>query len=371
MYYVDRMKKISIITLSAVLLFVAGCRKVQEEPVQEKELVETTTDMPQLITVTSGDIKVAEYYDGEINPSMQVLQFPRKGNFLEYKVLLGETVKKGQVVAVTKPECKQEIEDLNEHLEELRKDYNNQVTSYDLQIATNGWQAGQFRKIIVAMSPDMKGFDDVCISFELLLAEGEKIEVQKKQYMEKAEKEIAFQEAKLARLEAKNESNIIVAPQDGTIAYLADLKVGDPIGVNSYPVVLADTKRSLVQCEYIPAPDMEEVKFVYGVKDGKEYEMKYLPDEKGADTYTFFEVASPDESICFGEDIKVVMVTESKENVLILPTGCIRNDSGEDYVYCDVNGEKEAVTIEIGMSDEINTEILSGLEEGDIVYASN
>ncbi len=371
MYYVDRVKKISIIALTLVLLLVVGCRKVQEEPVPEKELVETTTDMPQLITVTAGDIKVAEYYDGEINPAMQVLQFPRKGNFLEYKVMLGDTVKKGQVVAVTKPECEQEIEDLSEQLEELRNDYNNHVTSYDLQFATNGWQAGQFRKIIESMTPDMKGFDDICISYELFLAEGEKIKVEKKQYMERTEKEIAFQEAKLARLEAKNESNIIVAPQDGIITYLADLKVGDPVGVNSYPIVLADTKRSLVQCEYISAPDMEDVKIVYGVKDGKEYEMKYLPDEKGADTYTFFEVVSPDESICFGEDIKVIMVTESKENVLILPSGCIRNDSGEDYVYCDVNGEKEAVTIEIGMSDEINTEILSGLAEGDIVYASN
>lgn len=380
MYYGNKMKRKIIIAISFVLLFVTGFQTPQEEATPQKELVESTTDMPRLITAKIGDLQKAEYYDGEINPVMKVLQFPRKGVFQEYKVMLGDSVKKGQVLAVTKPQYEQEIEDLTEHLENLRREYDNNLKNYQLRLFTNEWQVVRMRNIIESMSADMPRFDDICITFELTMAEGRKIEVERDQYKERSEKEIAFQEEKLARLIAKNETNIITAPQDGIITYLAELKVGDAVGVNSYPIVLADTKDCLVQCEYISVLDMEDVKSVYGVKDGKQYEMVYHPYEngeyerkvaKGEGVYSLFEVVSPDESIRFGEDIKVITVTESKENVLIIPTDCIRNDSGEDYVYCDVNGEKKAVPIEIGMSDEINTEILSGLAEGDIIYASN
>ncbi|MBR5798750.1 MAG: efflux RND transporter periplasmic adaptor subunit [Lachnospiraceae bacterium] len=383
MFYGNNLKKKWILGFLSALLVVTGAGPVQvkaEEPPKEKELVESTADMPQLITVERGKIREAEYYQGEINPSMEVLQFPRKGIFQEYKVVLGDTVKKGQVLAVTLPEYRQEIETVTEKIEALTKNHDDQMESYELKMYTNEWEVNRLRKWIESMKPEMPGFDDICIAFELTMAEGRKIDLEKKQFMETSEKEIAFWQAKLERLESKNKTNIITAPRDGIITYLADLKVGDPVSVNSYPIVLADTSKCLVQCEYISVLDMEEVEFAYGVKDGKNYELTYLPYEagvyerkvaKGEGVYTFYEVTNPDESIAFGEDIVVVTVTENKEDILIIPTECIHNDIGRDYVYCDKNGHKEAVFIEIGIADERNTEVLSGLKEGDVVYASN
>ena len=341
------MKQIFIMVVSLALILVPGCAaSKQEEAVVQKELVEATTDLPQLITVSAGDISKGEYYDGEINPSMQVLQFPRRGTFLEYRALLGDTVEKGQVIAVTQPEYEQQIEDLTEVIEGLRTDYNNAIINYDNELETNAWRAGQLREVIEMMDPEMEGFDDICISFEMILSEGEKIKVQKRQYMEKAEKEIAFQESKLARMQAKNESNIITAPEAGTITYLADLKVGDGVGVNTYPIVLADTGKCLVQCEYINESKMERMEFSYAVKDGKRYELQYVPYEdgeyqrknaKGEGVYTFFEVINADESIQFGEDIKVVTVEEYRQNVLVIPTDCIHRKEGKPFVYLDNN----------------------------------
>lgn len=381
MYCRNRMKQIFIMTISFALILVPGCvTSKQEATVPQKELVEATTDLPQLVTVSVGDISKNEYYDGEINPSMQVLQFPRRGIFLEYRALLGDTVEKGQLLAVTQPEYEQQIEDLTERIEGLQTDYNNAVTNYDNDLETNAWRAGQLREIIEMMDSEMDGFDDICASFELILSEGEKIKVQKRQYIEKADKEIAFQKEKLARLQEKNESNIITAPEAGTITYLADLKVGDNVGVNTYPIVLADTGKILVQCEYINESKMERMEFSYAIKDGKQYELQYVPYEdgeyerknaKGEGVYTFFEVINADESIQFGEDIKVVTVEEHCEDVLLVPTDCIHRKDGKPFVYLDNNGNKETVFIEIGIADDFNTEVLSGLQEGDKIYASN
>lgn len=381
MYCRNRMKQIFIMTIAFALILVPGCvTSKQEADMPQKELVEATTDLPQLVTVSVGDISKNEYYDGEINPSMQVLQFPRRGTFLEYRALLGDTVEKGQLLAVTQPEYEQQIEDLTEKIEGLQTDYNNTVTNYDNDLETNAWRAGQLREIIEMMDSEMEGFDDICVSFELILSEGEKVKVQKRQYMEKAEKEITFQKEKLARLQEKNESNIITAPEAGTITYLADLKVGDNVGVNTYPIVLADTGKTLVQCEYINESKMERMEFSYAIKDGKQYELQYVPYEdgeyerknaKGEGVYTFFEVINADESIQFGEDIKVVTVEEYREDVLIIPTDCIHRKDGKPFVYLDNNGNKESVFIEIGIADDFNTEVLSGLQEGDKIYAAN
>ena len=78
MYCRNRLKQLFILTVSFALILVPGCGASAKETVAPtKELVEATTDLPQLITVSVGDISKSEYYDGEINPSMQILQFPR------------------------------------------------------------------------------------------------------------------------------------------------------------------------------------------------------------------------------------------------------------------------------------------------------
>ena len=132
--------------------------------------------------------------------------------------------------------------------------------------------------------------------------------------------------------------------------------------------------------EYINESKMQRMEFNYAVKDGKRYELQYVPYEdgeyqrknaKGEGVYTFFEVVNADDSIRFGEDIKVVTVEEHRENVLVIPTDCIHRKEGKPFVYLDNNGNKESVFIEIGIADDFNTEVLSGLQEGDRIYASN
>ena len=311
---------------------------------------------------------------------MQVLQFERKGTFLEFRVALGDLVSEGQVIAVTQPEYEDEIEELEEKIASLQTEYANEVTNFDLRLKTNAWQAGQMREMIENMDSEMEGFDDICISFELLLSEGEKLKVEQRQYIEKTEKEIAFQETKLERLLAKSESNIITAPSEGVITYLADLKVGDAVSVNTYPVALADVSMPLVQCDYITETEINETEKIYAIKDGEICELIYHPYEdgeferknaKGEGVYTFFEYAEKNAACSFGEDIKVVMVKESRENVLMVPSNCIRRDGDSCFVYRYEDGKRKAVSVEIGISDELHTEILSGIQEGDKIYVSN
>ena len=358
----------------------AGCGKEKTDQQGNIKLIESSTDVPQLIKVTYGDVEEITMYDGEINPYMQIIQFPEEGSFEEYRVLLGDQVKKGQIIATTENKYEEDIKKLNKKILELETEYSNTVTNYTLQIQTNDWKVGQRREWIENMNPEMEGFNDICIDFELKIANGEKLKVQKKQYMESAEKELEYQKQKLTTLQEKEEKNVIVAPCNGTITYLADFKMGDNVNTKSYPVAIADLDKYYIQCEYIAQQEVEEKPRIYAIKDGKEFELTYHPyDErefqeksaKGEGIYSFFEIKNPDSSIQFGDTAIVIGVKEQRKNVLTIPTICIRRDGIKCFVYEQVDGEKISTDIEIGASDKINTEIISGLEEGDFIYASN
>ncbi|MFA6251084.1 MAG: HlyD family efflux transporter periplasmic adaptor subunit [Candidatus Paceibacterota bacterium] len=78
---------------------------------------------------------------------------------------------------------------------------------------------------------------------------------------------------------------------------------------------------------------------------------------------------SDDERIKTGMSTNIEITTESKENILVVPSSAIKAKNGVSYVEIfnpssDLPIRKE---IEIGISDDTLTEIISGLDEGDKV----
>jgi HlyD family secretion protein len=73
-----------------------------------------------------------------------------------------------------------------------------------------------------------------------------------------------------------------------------------------------------------------------------------------------------------GMTANVTIVTQQKEDVLLVPNRAISvdRDTGLLYVEKPVNGELVREEIEIGLQDESYTEVLRGLEEGDEVVIS-
>jgi multidrug efflux pump subunit AcrA (membrane-fusion protein) len=65
------------------------------------------------------------------------------------------------------------------------------------------------------------------------------------------------------------------------------------------------------------------------------------------------------------------IIIDSKEDVLLIPTSAISTDSdGNSIVKVMKNNQASQVTVETGLSDSTNTEIISGLSEGDTVVTS-
>ncbi|MEW5857639.1 MAG: efflux RND transporter periplasmic adaptor subunit [Cyanobacteriota bacterium] len=61
------------------------------------------------------------------------------------------------------------------------------------------------------------------------------------------------------------------------------------------------------------------------------------------------------------------IIIETKADVLLVPSTAIQSQTGEDYVRVLRNGREQQIPVEIGLQGDTQTEITSGLSEGDEV----
>ncbi|MCM1344608.1 MAG: HlyD family efflux transporter periplasmic adaptor subunit [Lachnospiraceae bacterium] len=73
-----------------------------------------------------------------------------------------------------------------------------------------------------------------------------------------------------------------------------------------------------------------------------------------------------------GMTADIIFVTERLEDVLYVSRKAIVEQNGKTYVYKkSALGSRELTEVEIGISNGVNVEILSGLEEGDTIYLAS
>ena len=62
-------------------------------------------------------------------------------------------------------------------------------------------------------------------------------------------------------------------------------------------------------------------------------------------------------------------VFDRQEDVLLVPSSALHKDVGVSFVYKIVDGAQVRHAVQVGVANEAEVQILSGLEEGDLVYA--
>ncbi len=65
------------------------------------------------------------------------------------------------------------------------------------------------------------------------------------------------------------------------------------------------------------------------------------------------------------------IVIQSKENVLLVPSAAIQSQNGQTTIRIQRQGKIEQVPVQVGLSSDTQTEIVSGIHEGDDVIAGS
>jgi len=192
--------------------------------------------------------------------------------------------------------------------------------------------------------------------------------------------EIENLERIVSEAERELEDLILTSPIDGTITYLG-IKVGQEIEAQATTqVTITDLSKFHIKADIDEIdigklkegqkatvvldayPDEELIGNIYYISQiGDEstgavtYEIKFdIEDDKGLNIRTLMSATI---------DIEI----EGRKNVLILPNNVITEKDEKKFVTQVIGEERKEVEIETGYTDDINTEIVSGLKEGDKV----
>lgn len=198
--------------------------------------------------------------------------------------------------------------------------------------------------------------------------------------LEKAKMNYEKQKLSHQKLLEEMNSAVLTAPFDGEVISVKQ-KVGDTVEAYKTVITVADLTGLKINVTVSDSNlkeiiiGMPTVVRISGVQGELEGEVIALPEEETEDSnldtsrakFITIGVESIPENLQRGTSVDAEIITLRKENVLTIQGAVLRTYSGRNYVQVKDENSRRDVDIEIGLQTPTQIEVISGLEEGQIV----
>ena len=176
-------------------------------------------------------------------------------------------------------------------------------------------------------------------------------------------------------LEESLAKTTVTAPMDGIVVWITGSK---RVTAEKPVIYIADPSRKSIRTEELSDYRLSNAEELYAIIGSEKYPLTYAPisaDERiyrslnDIPVYSYYEFrqgAQIPESM----NALVFCVHGYRENTLCIPTNALQRDLSGSFVYKQEGGQRVKTYIQVGISTDLRTEVLSGLEEGDVVYVA-
>lgn len=355
-------KKLFVILLTAII-FLSGCES--KETVVPTLAEPVGSDMDTAV-VSRGDIYELTTYDAKAYPELQEVSFNVNGVVKDIDIYLGQKVQEGDIlVRLDDENMKEELATIEAELEDalINNNYNNMQRELELQIMELNIEQKQQEKVSE-------------IDIAQTIADYDKAQLEWQQTLELQQYEIDKKQERIDEIKAQMINNVLVAPSSGSVVYIKDMHRKGQISAKDTIVIIADDSKLHLQSEFINETVIKYASRIYAVIKGKEYKIDYLPSttdelmklKNGEAVIESRYSIENDNNFAVGDYACICIKDKLKTNVLTIPKNALYSDSEGSFVYRMLNGSIERCNVEIGTETNIQVEIISGLEEGDVVY---
>lgn len=333
-------------------------------------------------TVTRGDIENAITAVGtlsalrSINVGAQV-----SGQLKSVKVEVGDQVKQGQLIAEIDPSpFEKKVEISSAQLDNLKA----QLLSKDAQLTLKKANAARQRSLLATRGVSQSTVDQADADLAMADADVKALGAQIRQ-----------QEAQLASDKVDLGYTKIYSPMEGTVVDQA-AKEGETLNaVQSAPtiVTVADLKIMTVEAQVSEAdigrlkPGMPVYFTLLGQPEkrfsGTLRQIKPTPATENNVVlyYALFDVPNPTGELMINMSTQVYFILDEAKDALLVPTSALnyksegpQSQKGKPQISVKVVSDNGSITerqVQIGVRNRVQTEIKSGLEEGDKVVVTS
>ena len=366
--------------MTAAVLLLQGCSIMPEEeevldpPVLEPEAVEYTTQ-----EVERGDIANLVNGSGTIASTRQyALSFPyRSGYIKDIHVQIGDTVKKGQLLAeLDTDSLEKDIEKKELEIEKIKIELDGlkgEKSSNELE--RKQLQLDYLRDCLKAHPEQELDLNYQIRDLELQIEElkqdsGDSYQVKSK------EKDLEIAKIELEDLKMTREKSRILSPCAGKIVFLEEIGVGDYIAAQKVLMTVADPAELVLEYTGTSATKMKVGMPVTVTLSGQDYEGEVvttpadfpLEEQELRKETVFMRVDGLPDGVEIGDSASFEVVLESKQDVLIVPKRAVMQYMGTYTArVLSEDGIRTERDIEVGIETATQYEVISGLEEGEVV----
>jgi RND family efflux transporter MFP subunit len=187
------------------------------------------------------------------------------------------------------------------------------------------------------------------------------------------------QELQLDRLNAKMAATKIFAPIDGEITYVTSIAAGENINADQIVVKIADLSSLILVTKSGDASKLPIGAKVTIILNYLEYEGEVvanpssLSNDPNESLHQAAILSISDElrrKAAFGDVARVIYVQDIRKDVIMVSRRNIHAVNSQYYVNVLEDGMRVEKDVEIGLVTDTDAEIVSGLEEGDLVIVN-
>lgn len=195
--------------------------------------------------------------------------------------------------------------------------------------------------------------------------------------------QLELEQLKYDRLKAQLDSRVLTAKIDGQVTFAADLKEGDRVEPYQSLVTVSDPSRLRVSMDVDAAGDLGNVEVGTPAEieaDGQTYAAKVVQTPSSAPATTnkelaeqysrtmILDIAKLPADVEIGDLASVRIITERRENTIIIPKSSLRSYLGRTFVRVLEDGSRlREVDVETGITTPTEVEIVKGLEGNEVI----
>jgi len=318
------------------------------------------------LTVPTGNITYTLSIDGSIKPEDSAdLGFEIGGTIAKLPFAVGDSVPAGAVLAYA-------------NATDLQAQYQQ---SQDLAASAQS-ELNQDRALVDKANEQLASLEHNHASSED--RDAQRADINSARSQVSAQKHnVAAAQAGAAAAKFQLDKKIITAPFAGIISH-QDVKVGE-VAQSNVPIITLMSGDSFKVEAYVSELDVNNFKVgdsanvALDTAPGQPYAAKITaidPAESNINNVASYKItlnfSDQISDLRSGTGVNVSVVSQSKQNVVIIPQNAVFTNNGKNYVYASENGLRVSKEIQTGLTgNDGMVEIVSGLSAGDTIFELN
>lgn len=302
---------------------------------------ESTVTVVNAANPTTGDVSVTSSLTGTVEAADVVYVYAKAGgDVTAVNVKAGDMVSQGQVLM--------------------------EINTEQVESARNSMDSAQ-----VNLSQAQSNLSRM----QILYDSGDLSDQEYEQYQNSLKSaQLQYESAKL-QYDKQVEYSTITAPIAGRVESV-DVDVYDRVNQSAQLCVIAGEGQNSItfyatqrMVQNLKTGDELEISKNGNTYTGNITEISNMVDESNGLFKVKGDMESSDE-IAIGSTVKITLVTGRAENVMLVPVDAIYYSGGKGYVYLYEDGKAKMASVEVGLYDSENAQILSGIKADDMVVST-